>query len=606
MFSAFSAFILSGSSDKDKDKDSEKRKEVQTPPPARQEEPPTKPLPEPSPVRTKRRANETFIIVRPPPAKSNHPLNLQVQLVPPHTRAPGVVTPRQSIDSTSDERSLARTPSTTSTSTSSTASFASMSSATSSRRAIVPLYNLQAHNVMTNTVVDAGTDARVAKFQKKGLELIDVAVLEPAEVWGPPTMGRTSSQQQLLRPTTADVASTSDLIPSPALTPPSSSAVSLTSQNDATPQSGQPGRKKLFGRLFKNSRDSIVRDSARDSTFAPVPPTPTSTAKRISGHMRNTSISSTTSSTIPLPITPSSKRRSFSPLPPISSENPPPPNGQTPTYILEPTLDLMPTLLLPRSRDDDVGGSRSVPRRGKAIAYYWPVKRWLKGNEGTLANISRGLGQLGVDLPGMSSGAAQLAPHPDVRLEWRREKRAAVHLKAPSSRGSSLKRRSGDARSLRRQSLQPPSVESREEGDGNDVGAESDPEDSETPWVCVLRVRDASNAAAAPIKVRVATLSPTPHHPKVVAMQKIVYPLPRVEMGPRSRWVEEEPRVRFEDEPRLSGDDGQQAAPCAAVVLTPEELKDMICCTALWVVVREGFGGITKERRKGDGWRIRA
>jgi hypothetical protein len=30
--------------------------------------------------------NETFIVVRPPPSKSNHPLNLQVQLVPPQSR----------------------------------------------------------------------------------------------------------------------------------------------------------------------------------------------------------------------------------------------------------------------------------------------------------------------------------------------------------------------------------------------------------------------------------------------------------------------------------------------------------------------------------------
>ncbi|KAF8999480.1 hypothetical protein BDZ89DRAFT_1147688 [Hymenopellis radicata] len=46
--------------------------------------------------------HETFIFVRPPPAKSNHPLNFQVQLVPPNSRAPGgmstTTTPRQSFD----------------------------------------------------------------------------------------------------------------------------------------------------------------------------------------------------------------------------------------------------------------------------------------------------------------------------------------------------------------------------------------------------------------------------------------------------------------------------------------------------------------------------
>ncbi|KAF5366748.1 hypothetical protein D9758_006540 [Tetrapyrgos nigripes] len=150
--------------------------------------------------------NETFIFVRPPPAKSNHPLNLQVQLVPPHSRAPGGVnTSRQSLDAQSDTGGgdLSRTTSAQSeassysnnssntsgyASTSSFSSTYSTSSTTSSggRRIIIPLYNLQAHNVMTNTVVDAGTDAKIAKFTKKGLEMIDLAVLEPVEVWPTP------------------------------------------------------------------------------------------------------------------------------------------------------------------------------------------------------------------------------------------------------------------------------------------------------------------------------------------------------------------------------------------------------------------------------------
>ena len=41
------------------------------------------------------------------------------------------------------------------------------------------------------------------------------------------------------------------------------------------------------------------------------------------------------------------------------------------------------------------------------------------------------------------------------------------------------------------------------------------------------------------------------------------------------------------------------------MVLTAEEIKDVVCSTGLWLVVREGFGGIGKVARKGDGWRIR-
>jgi hypothetical protein len=53
---------------------------------------------------------------------------------------------------------------------------------------IVPLYNLSAHNVMTNTVLDAGTDAKVAKLHKRGMEILALAVLECVEVW--PSYGR--------------------------------------------------------------------------------------------------------------------------------------------------------------------------------------------------------------------------------------------------------------------------------------------------------------------------------------------------------------------------------------------------------------------------------
>ncbi|KAJ2912760.1 hypothetical protein MD484_g7656, partial [Candolleomyces efflorescens] len=160
-------------------------------------------------------ATETFIFVRPPPSKSNHPLNLQVQLVPPNARPPsGVAVPPGSEPTTPTSASsmstdggrgqaLSRTASASSDYSSntnyacnSTTSFQSMASgestassatsSTSSRaaRRIIPLYNLQAHNVMTNVIADAGTDAKIAKFQRKGLELIDLAVLEPVEVWG--------------------------------------------------------------------------------------------------------------------------------------------------------------------------------------------------------------------------------------------------------------------------------------------------------------------------------------------------------------------------------------------------------------------------------------
>jgi hypothetical protein len=35
------------------------------------------------------------------------------------------------------------------------------------------------------------------------------------------------------------------------------------------------------------------------------------------------------------------------------------------------------------------------------------------------------------------------------------------------------------------------------------------------------------------------------------------------------------------------------------LVLTAEEIKDTVCSTALWLVVRETFGGVGRERKKG-------
>lgn len=86
------------------------------------------------------------------------------------------------------------------------------SSTSSARRTIVPLYNLQAHNVLPNVIVDAGTDAKVAKFQKRGIELIDLALFEPVEVWPDPNaVVMPITTQNLAVPVAGPGASTSTL-----------------------------------------------------------------------------------------------------------------------------------------------------------------------------------------------------------------------------------------------------------------------------------------------------------------------------------------------------------------------------------------------------------
>ena len=54
------------------------------------------------------------------------------------------------------------------------------------------------------------------------------------------------------------------------------------------------------------------------------------------------------------------------------------------------------------------------------------------------------------------------------------------------------------------------------------------------------------------------------------------------------------------------GAGGSGGSPGEGLILTAEEIKDVVSSTALWLVVREGFGGVGRVSRKGDGsWRIR-
>jgi hypothetical protein len=166
--------------------------------------------------------------------------------------------------------------------------------------------------------------------------------------------------------------------------------------------------------------------------------------------------------------------------------------------------------------------------------------------------------------------------------------------------------------------------------DADDDGDESDPEDSETPWMCYLVVRRvhpggaalvAAGADGEQVRTRVASLSPTPHHPKVVAMLKVPFPLPDVEveqMNVRHRTLTPAgvARPALGERGASNGSNGSQngrgnvpgaghAKEPQGLVLTAEEIKDVVSTTGMWLVVREGIGGVGRVTRKGDGWRIR-
>lgn len=599
---------------------------------------------------------QTFIVVRPPPAKSNHPLNLQVQLVPPTLR-----NPRQSLDepdSASTTTSLTRTFSTRSDTSSygSTASFSSTGSASSvsGRRAIIPLYNLHAHNVMTNTIVDAGTDAKIARFQKRGIELIDLAVLEPVEVWGETGRGKAS------RPSSPDFFQ--NAYSSATSLQPNSPYQSPSQLPSALPAVPPAKRNNIFGKLFKKSGKDATPPSPLGFAF-PASPTSTQSAldpggassmtptqARSRGHARN--LSATLS---PSTITDKLKNRSPSPNPAAGGLGVPVVDDNASTHsssnadhttsddkdkvLRPPVLGIQPTLsFCSTSSTGATSGfvqQSTLSKTARALMYVWFVRKWLKRKDRNsfMGNITDEEATNGIfgKMRGSTKQASLLASGGvsegvEVRFEWRRlggkskarrgrlgRRRSRVSLPGvdgdedenterertrerdnkQSHRLSVISQQSvstnmsvsEEGSPRREKNLNEPRTPGRsktrererrmsrngdQDVEGEDPGEDSEPEDSETPWVCTLKIRKSGSGttpgmslrsraqqgfylqanSGAPhtidgqeesgllhpsaqrqiLRVKVGTLSPTPHHPKVVAMLRVPFPLPDVEV----------------------------------------------------------------------------
>ncbi|KIP06880.1 hypothetical protein PHLGIDRAFT_30283 [Phlebiopsis gigantea 11061_1 CR5-6] len=617
------------------------------------------------------KTHESFIVVRPPPSKSNHPLNLQVQLVPPNSRGPAGT--RSSTDAS--DVSLARTTSNrsdvsgyTSVTSLSTVSSSTSTSSGGGRRMIIPLYNLQAHNVMTNVIVDAGTDAKIAKFMKRGLEVIGLAVLEPIELCGGLRYEDSIGQGNYPGFLSADGAHT-----------PTSSHLSLTS--DGTHEHSPPlpstptpiqeraptGARKLFGKVFKK-KDTPSSPTTPRSPIPPLESIPRAANKRSSLLMN----------------------------PPMSATShvfPEAPSSATHNTI----LGIQPTI---RSPSPNQG---FTTQKLRPTSYSWPVQRWLKGLPEGLTTPVDHLLEVRVEW----TRAPQTKR--DGRLSSSRRKRDSnlpsntpstsslarrqPGMSSPTPASPPMIRRSLDrSASPARESLHSVTTSTTDDGSPSrarrsrdDDDDDSDPEDSETPWTChlVVRrlhpharhpgVRQSEDAAAATasvdVRVRVAAAVPAPHHPKVVSLLKVPFPLPDLVLTAHwtpqgTQTVEVEARKRVvtpsgvarpatEISPmgtptqagiaggvgklaasagnffsnakrpgtssgssvhggvgRMHGSHGSHGSPSeqlafSGVLLSAEELKDLVCCTGLWLVVREGFGGIGRVKRQGDGWRIR-
>ncbi|KAH9966336.1 hypothetical protein BGW80DRAFT_1230320 [Lactifluus volemus] len=581
--------------------------------------------------------HESFIVVRPPPAKSNHPLNLQVQLVPPQSRD-RTRSMDTSLSQDQDENGLSRTTSNRSdvsmySGYSSVASFSSVasSSTASSRRMIIPLYNLQAHNVMTNIIVDAGTDAKVAKFQKRGLEIVGLATLEPIEVFGSNPAIATQFPSPSNRPSIDDHHDPIHSIPRPGTSDgvhtPASSSLSLTSgsvdatsptapvvvrtDNNLTPTTGS---KKILGRFFKK------RDTQSSS-----PPSSSPLSSPLSNSFFRAPRPTGQSFMIPQ----RSSKRDSKPGPGQHSESSmsPPSSIHTNPHLQPAVLGVHPSCSSP-----------ILPPKGRPHSYTWVVRKWIKGsNDGLLGNVIGHMNSLSLSDERRQSRNQPEEGAVEVLFVWTRGKKKK--RKSSESGRPAGGRRSNvtgpprspspslnhpglmDRTEKRLSTLSGHSISTASELDGaagrarrdDDGGDESDPEDSETPWTCTVvisRLGSVGGAASTNgssrgsgdspvVRVRVATFSPTPHHPKVVALLKVPFPLPDIIVD------------RLQVCRRVVNAQGIARPSCdldavEGLVLTAEEIKDVVSSTGLWLVVRESIGGVGKINRKGDGWRIRA
>ncbi|KIM82445.1 hypothetical protein PILCRDRAFT_820293 [Piloderma croceum F 1598] len=584
--------------------------------------------------------NETFIIVRPPPAKSNHPLNLQIQLVPPSNRKDQEARDPQSVDLPHSSLSVEDHDARGSMVAQSVADSGYGSSNTLrtgigqtsrsvGRRMIIPLYNLQAHNVMTNAVVDAGTDAKVARYLVRGVEIAGVAILEPTEVWEEPgsnsgALRKLDDRDMVLHDTanvpiiafpaaetTAATFSAQDHILQPShVTSPSRPSLLHSLDNPPT------GAKKFMSKLIRRNSGPASIALASPDTASPLRSGINFMSTSSPRFYQRFSLSRKPSRSSGSSVV----RSSVSSPPPVPEATS---DSGTNTPRAATVLGVQPMIL-----------SQRQPARGRPSKYIWDIRRWLKTAKiDIMSGIIGKLNAIGkdVDPDGTTKGSVL------VRFEWTRGNPRPVPGRAigsgqvgrsgagirygsidgSSSPGTTLVNHSvsGDnlgSSSRWRSNGSQDSVSATyvggsdqldiQEEDGND----SDSEDSETAWICTLLVQHATHATepvnvsyepqidrGKMIRLKVATLSPTPHHPKVISMMKVIFPLPDIAVD------------KIEVLPREQTPSGiPHPSKHQGLILSAEEIKDVVSCTALWLIVRESIGGIGKVSRKGAGWRI--
>ncbi|SNX82154.1 uncharacterized protein MEPE_00860 [Melanopsichium pennsylvanicum] len=588
---------------------------------------------------------ELLVIVKPPPSKQANPLNLQIQLVMPQqllNRRDGSQR-GSSMDSSVPLGELSSAPSTelrrrdSITSTRSAGSEISASgsvASTSSGRRVTPLYNLNYHHILSTTVSDAGTDQKIAKYVRKGVDLDNFGILEPMELVNgvndlatlhrDAAMNRGSSILQAGHGTNiaprSEASSSGGVDDSSAFSAPARQAAGFNA-NAATPSQEPP---TSFQAMTPEARGVEANLGGK-----------------LLGKFKRFSLN----------VRPSSSSGAGNAFARDSGSN---------TNGITAGASAAPPSRFGKLTQSDPGrghGSGEIPQMqpGAGVAdgrrtegYYWTVRRWNRqaydGIPTNLAGRTTAVNAHASDAEGSNPvltnvwkrfnlvnrmGGNELHPPPSqipVRFEWsrfskrqykrRHAKEAQARLRtngslnasvssidhlagmeasrnnAPlhqphttsasaqslgvddssrlgagdaarsTSRPSSLIYGAGSHRSPRHSVDTSAAGSSALHGD-DDTGDESDPEDSETPWNCHLVLGPTT-------RIPLGTLSPAPHHPKLVGQLAVPFPLPDLS--------------------------GTGLGPDAAG-LTREELKDVIIVTCLHLIVRESFGGLANTRK---------
>ena len=628
-------------------------------------------------------------------------------------------------------------------------------------RRIVPLYNLSAHNVMTNYIADAGTDTKIAKFQRRGLEVICVGTWEPVEVWSSYTrrVSRTSSIVPFDEPTHGPERNTTLLSGGSVLGTDVFVRDSSLSPHLPVPRTPEAGSNEKSPSLYY-----------RDLPPSPMPPPSANAAKRFFGKVFKKNKNGEASGDKSLPTSPEPSSEFFSrgkrppayinsvpsrmsPQPGIFSGRSGHSRKRSASYSHDPILQ-PPILGLQAA----LHSSHPPHPTGRPRSYIWCLRKWAKEKqlnpESLLKGLAVGLQSLNLNSSDSHEKKSKkdsnvidtsLTGDIEVRFEWSRGKSAAskgrgrqatLGLKGSSNptlsffiendiglpsaaEGNGMKDietmssahsnhsigsfhsnmvqpsprraqvhlstsglgvgtvRSGDSEASPRSPYQrrSPTISRDDHAVVTDAddGVDSDPEDSETPWTCTLHVypshlsplteremkerallqsasdphTNPSSSSMAPpllpadgrIRIKLAVLVPTPHHPKILGQFKLPFPLPDVAITPnassslsylQSAQFSSSPNPnspvpialqRYQSGmgarflPRTLAPDGSilhaaeregEMNMNTEVLLTAEDIKDVVSSTGLWLCVREGFGGLGRTKRKGDGWHIRA